>query len=78
MGAGRMTSESDRSADDSAETAFVGDAGEPHRGEESGPRADQAPPTDEELDAREEHFTRPRKPMGPVQSSTPETVPDEP
>jgi len=73
-----MGSDSDRPADDSAETAFVGNAGEPHRAGGAGRQADEAPPTAEELDAREERFTRPRKPMGPVESSTPETVPDEP
>jgi hypothetical protein len=72
-----MTSGSDRPVNDSAETAFVGNAGRPQRAEELGPHEDQAPPTDEELDAREDRFTRPRKPMGPVESNTPESVPDD-
>ena len=73
-----MSTGSEPPADDTAEAAFVGDAGEPQRADQPGvARTEQAPPTPEELDAREERLAAPRKPMGPVQSATPETVPDE-
>jgi hypothetical protein len=66
-----------------AESASVGQAGEPQRLDDL--RADQAEggvagdgtPTPEELDARNARFSGPRKPMGPVDQGTPETVPDE-
>jgi hypothetical protein len=67
-----------------AENASVGYAGEPQGLDEQGrPRAqaaeaDDATPTPQELDARNEAFSGPRKPMGPGESGTPqETVPDE-
>jgi hypothetical protein len=61
-----------------AESASVGQAGEPQRADRAGgPQEEQAPPTPEELDARDEVFSRPRKPMGPVETGNPETIPDE-
>jgi hypothetical protein len=60
-----------------AESASVADAGEPQRSEAGGPQEDVAPPSPQDLDARDEQFSRPRKPMGPVDSANPETVPTE-
>jgi hypothetical protein len=60
-----------------AESASVADAGEPQRSEAGGPQEDVAPPSPQDLDARDEHFSRPRKPMGPVDTANPETVPTE-
>jgi len=68
-----------------AETASVGQAGEPQglnqQGapqEESLGEEEQAP-TPQDLDERNEAFSGPRKPMGPVDSSNPPpTEPDEP
>jgi hypothetical protein len=60
-----------------AESASVADAGEPQRSEAGGPQEDVAPPSPQDLDARDEQFSRPRKPMGPVDSANPETVPAE-
>ncbi|MET9886508.1 hypothetical protein ABZZ20_25895 [Streptomyces sp. NPDC006430] len=34
-------------------------------------------PTPEELDAREDRFSRRRKPMGPTRDQVPETIPQE-
>ncbi|CCK31818.1 hypothetical protein BN159_7439 [Streptomyces davaonensis JCM 4913] len=48
--------------------------GEPEPRDEAAGRT----PTAEQLDRREERFTRPRKPMGPTQGQAPETVPEEP
>jgi hypothetical protein len=58
--------------------AAVGSAGEP-----SGSRdtrdlsAEEAGVSQEELDAREERRTGPRKPMGPAERDVPETTPEE-
>ena len=67
-----------------AESASVAEAGAPMGlDEQGGPQAEAArerdrAPTPQELDARNEAFTGPRKPMGPVDSSNPlESVPDE-
>ena len=66
------------SSEEFAGSASVGQAGEPQRADEAGEaRADVAPPTPEELDAREEEMKGPRKPMGPERSGIPETIPDE-
>ena len=60
--------------------AAVASAGEPHGSVDSErPQAESRSadrPSAEELDAREEHFTRPRKAMGPT-TEIPETVPEE-
>ena len=68
-----------------AENASVGQAGEPQGLNQQGapqaesPQAEDATPTPEELDARNEAFSGPRKPMGPVESGNPQqTVPEEP
>jgi len=61
-----------------AESASIAEAGEPqHSDQAGGPQEDEAPPTPQELDERDEAFSRPRKPMGPVESLNPETIPDE-
>ena len=60
-----------------AESASVADAGEPQRAEAGGPQEREAPPSPQDLDARDEQFSRPRKPMGPVESANPETIPTE-
>ena len=60
-----------------AESASVADAGEPQRSEAGGPQEDVAPPSPQDLDARDEQFSRPRKPMGPVDTANHETVPTE-
>jgi len=67
-----------------AENASVGQAGEPQGLDQQGapqaesPQAEDVTPTPEELDARNEAFSGPRKPMGPVDTLNPETVPEEP
>jgi hypothetical protein len=60
-----------------AESASVADAGEPERLEAGGPQEDVAPPSPQDLDRRDEQFSQPRKPMGPVDTANPETVPTE-
>jgi hypothetical protein len=60
-----------------AESASIAEAGEPERDEAGGPQAEEAPPSPQDLDARDEQFTRPRKPMGPVEAGNPETIPTE-
>jgi hypothetical protein len=61
-----------------AESASIAEAGEPqHSDQAGGPQEEQAPPTPQELDERDEAFRRPRKPMGPVETINPETIPDE-
>jgi len=67
----------DRSSQDNpgAEDAALASAGEPHTEEEA--KEEIRPPTPEELDAREENFAGPRKPMGPTQDAA-ETIPEEP
>jgi hypothetical protein len=61
-----------------AEDAAVAQAGEPHGSSESMELTpDEGTPTPAELDAREEDFTGPRKPMGPTEE-IPETTPEEP
>jgi len=73
-----MTQDSSAVPTEMAETASVADGGEPQRlNGPDGPQAAQAPPTAQELDARDEAFAGPRKPMGPVDDVNVETVPDE-
>jgi hypothetical protein len=79
-----MSQPGDGTSVELAENASVAQAGEPQGLSEQGaPQAESAEagdrtPTSEELDARNEAFSRPRKPMGPVDSGTPQqTVPDE-
>ena len=73
-----MSDEADRTE---AVNASVGDAGEPHGSTDTRdkPREEGIGPAPEDLDAREERFTGPRKPMGPsdVEDDIPETSPDE-
>lgn len=73
------TMSEDRRSQDSpgAEDAALASAGEPHSEEAEEPREEIRSPTPEELDAREENFARPRKPMGPTQDAA-ETIPEEP
>ena len=64
-------------ADYEAEDAALAQAGEPHGSSDERAEAfDEGAPTPEELDAREENFSRPRKTMGPGQE-VPETIPGE-
>ena len=78
-----MSQDSDGTSIEMAESASVGQAVEPQGLDREGapraetPQAEEGAPTPEELDAREEAFTGPRKPMGPVESVNPETVPEE-
>ena len=78
-----MTQDSDGTSAEMAENASIAQAGEPQRlDQEGGPQADrmqdeQARPTPEELDERDEAFRGPRKPMGPGEDLNPETVPEE-
>jgi hypothetical protein len=78
-----MSSDSEGTAAEMAGSASVAQAGEPEGLDEAGgpqvagQQSDAATPSAEELDARNEAFSGPRKPMGPVGSSTPQTVPDE-
>jgi hypothetical protein len=68
---------------DMAESASVGQAGEPQRlGDLSATQGEDAEagdgtPTPEQLDERNERYGGPRKPMGPVDQGPAETVPDE-
>jgi hypothetical protein len=61
--------------------ASVGHAGEPHGSEDTRDvtREEGVGPAPEDLDAREEEFTGPRKPMGPpgADDDVPETTPEE-
>ena len=75
---------SDETSVEMAENASVGQAGEPQGLNQQGApqaqnaQAEDATPAPEELDARNEAFSGPRKPMGPVESGTPQqTIPDE-
>jgi hypothetical protein len=67
-----------------AENASVAQAGEPQGlDQQDAPQAESpqdgdGTPTPEELDARNEAFSGPRKPMGPVETVNPETVPELP
>ena len=79
-----MSQASDAASVEMAENASVGQAGEPKGLNQQGApqaesaQAEDATPAREELDRRNEAFTRPRKPMGPVESGNPEqTEPDE-
>jgi hypothetical protein len=76
LGEEKMVS-NDRSSQDSsgAEDAALASAGAPSEEAEEA-REEVSSPTPEELDAREENFARPRKPMGPTQEVA-ETIPDE-
>jgi hypothetical protein len=73
----------DGSTSEMAESASVGQAGEPqHLGDLSAGQGEDAEagdgtPTPEQLDERNERYGRPRKPMGPVGQGPAETVPDE-
>jgi hypothetical protein len=75
-----MSDATDRPADKEATDASVGHGGEPHGSTDTRdltPEEDVGP-APEELDAREEHFTGRRKPMGPTaEPEIPETIPDE-
>jgi hypothetical protein len=79
-----MTQPSSGTPVEMAENASVGQAGEPQGLDEQGapqaesPQAEDVTPTPEELDARNEAFSGPRKPMGPVESVNKQTVPEEP
>jgi len=79
-----MSQDSEGTTVEMAENASVGQAGEPQGLDQTGaPQAESAQaedgtPTPEELDARNEAFSGPRKPMGPVESVNPQTVPEEP
>lgn len=62
------------------EDTFVASAGEPaHESEAREVAPGQSAPTPEEFDAREEHFSGPRKAMGPTDDhdAVPPTDPDE-
>lgn len=79
-----MSQDNESMPADMAESASVAEAGEPQRLDEHGrPQAESVQdeagsPTPQELDARNEAFSGPRKAMGPVDSgSPPESVPDE-
>lgn len=61
-----------------AEDAALAQAGEPSEPSEALEETPDGTPTPEELDARNEHFNRPRKPMGPTPGQVPETIPEEP
>ncbi len=79
-----MSQDSEGTTVEMAENASVGQAGEPQglnqhpAPQAESPQAEDATPTPEELDARNEAFSGPRKPMGPVESANPEAVPEEP
>ncbi len=73
-----MTHESPDRSDELAEFASVGQAGEPTHADAAEREVGVAPPTQEQLDEREERVSRPRKPMGPEPTGIPESVPDEP
>jgi hypothetical protein len=80
-----MTQPSDETTVEMAENASVGEAGEPQGLDQQGapladsPQGEEGTPTEQELDARNEAFSGPRKPMGPVESGNPQqTVPEEP
>lgn len=63
------------------EDAAVAQAGEPHGAAETRELTkDDGAPSPADLDAREENFTGPRKPMGPPPEGdpVPETTPQEP
>ena len=73
-----MSQDSGGEAMEMAESASIAEAGRPSRREDQrGPRAEQAPPTPDELDARDEAFSGKRKPMGPVDRGSAETIPEE-
>jgi len=79
-----MSQANDDTAAEMAESASIGQAGEPQGLNQQGapqaesPEAEEGTPTRDQLDARDEAFSGPRKPMGPVEStSPPQTVPDE-
>jgi hypothetical protein len=79
-----MSQDSEGTTVEMAENASVGQAGEPQGLDQRGApqaessQAEDATPTPEELDARNAAFSAPRKPMGPVESVNPQTVPEEP
>jgi hypothetical protein len=64
-----------------AQDAALATAGKPKSltgpGRRAKAAAEPAPPTPEELDAREDRVGRRRRPMGPTQDQVPETVPQE-
>jgi len=70
-----MSDGTDRPKGEHAQDAALAHAGEPQRSSEA--RADERAPSREELDAREERVTRPRKPMGPT-NEVEQTLPEEP
>jgi len=79
-----MTESGNGTQAEMAENASVAQAGEPQGLDEQGapladiPQDGDGTPTPEELDARDEAFSGPRKPMGPVDTVNPESVPEEP
>jgi hypothetical protein len=81
---GPMTESSNGTQAEISENASVAQAGEPQGLDQQGapqaesPQGEDGTPTPEELDARNEAFSGPRKPMGPVESVNPESVPEEP
>jgi hypothetical protein len=75
-----MAGEAHRPGGEERTEAAVGYGGEPHGSEDTrdATRRERAGPDPEDLDAREEQLTGPRKPMGPTEEpDVPETVPDE-
>ncbi|MBA2308087.1 MAG: hypothetical protein H0W01_02020 [Pseudonocardiales bacterium] len=73
-----MSDGTDRPKSEHAQDAALAHAGEPQRSSEAREaRADEQAPSREELDAREERVTRPRKPMGPT-NEVEQTLPEEP
>lgn len=74
-----MSVEAGWSGPDKAQDAALAQAGEPHgTSEAQAASIDEATPTPEELDAREERLaTSPRKPMGPL-PQVEQTIPEEP
>jgi hypothetical protein len=73
-----MSEETSNPQEEGSEDAALAQAGEPQEESEAlEARPDEGAPSPEELDAREERFTRPRKPMGPTREVE-ETVPEEP
>jgi hypothetical protein len=76
-----MSDAVDREGGTEATDASVGHAGEPHgkRDTRDLAREEGVGPTPEDLDAREEAFTGPRKAMGPGedQDEVPPTTPEE-
>jgi hypothetical protein len=76
-----MSNSASQAGSTGSEDAALAQAGGPHGSTEAREEAvreevAREAPTPEELDAREEHFTGPRKPMGPTEDVD-ETTPEE-